>query len=191
MIAAVHGRLWNASQIGKSLGLSYHTVNSYLDFLEGVYLIRRLEAYSANLKKRLVKSPKAYWRDSGLLHSLLGIDHFDQLINQPWVGFSWEGFVIEQILTCLRLNDLTYEAFFFRTVDGYELDLVLIISGKIWSFEIKLSSIPGADELDRLKKTSALIGADKMFLISRTSKEIKGENIISTNLPGAIKYLSS
>ena len=191
MIAAVHGRPWNASQIGKSLSLSYHTVNSYLDFLEGVYLIRRLEAYSTNIKKRLVKSPKVYWRDSGLLHSLLGVNNYDHLINQPWVGFSWEGFVVEQILNCLDLHDLSHEAFYFRTMDGYELDLVILISGKIWAFEIKLSSATGTNDLDRLKKTSAFIEADKMVLISRTKKEIEGKNIISTNLTGIIKYLNS
>ena len=191
MIAAVHGRPWNASQIGKSLSLSYHTVNSYLDFLGGVYLIRRLEAYSTNIKKRLVKSPKVYWRDSGLLHSLLGVNNYDHLINQPWVGFSWEGFVVEQILNCLDLHDLSHEAFYFRTMDGYELDLVILISGKIWAFEIKLSSATGTNDLDRLKKTSALIEADKMVLISRTKKEIEGKNIVSTNLIGIIKYLNS
>ena len=91
----------------------------------------------------------------------------------------------------LRLSDLSHEAFFFRTSDGYELDLVLIVSGKIWTFEIKLSSIPGATEMDMLKKTSDLIGADKMALVSKTSKEIEGKNIISTNLSGIIKYLTS
>ena len=75
-------------------------------------------------------------------------------------------------------------------MDGYELDLVILISGKIWAFEIKLSSAPGTNDLDRLKKTSALIGADKMVLISRTKKEIKGKNIVSTNLPGILTLLN-
>jgi uncharacterized protein len=189
MTSAIHGTQWNASQIGKSMGLSYHTVNSYLDFLEQVYLLRRLQPYYANIKKRLVKSPKVYWRDTGLLHSLLGINNFDQLLNQPWVGHSWEGFVIEQILTCLNSQGRNNEPYFFRTADGYELDLMLILEGKKWAFEIKLTGSPGQTELDRLKKSSEMIGCDLMVLVSRTEKEIKGDGIISTNLPGALKLL--
>jgi predicted AAA+ superfamily ATPase len=189
MTAAVHGNLWNASQIGKSMGLSYHTVNSYLDYLEQVYLLRRLQPYFVNIRKRLVKSPKVYWRDPGLLHSLLGVSNLEQLLNQPWVGFSWEGFIIEQILSCLESQGRNYESYFFRTTDGYELDLILSLEGKKWSFEIKLTGSPGSNELDRLKKTSGIIGADIMVLVSRTEKEIKGEGIISTNLHGVLKLL--
>ncbi len=189
MTSAIHGTQWNASQIGKSMGLSYHTINSYLDFLEQVYLLRRLQPYHANLKKRLVKSPKVYWRDTGLLHSLLGVDNFDQLLNQPWVGHSWEGFVIEQIMTCLDSQGLNYEPYFFRTADGYELDLMLVLKGKKWAFEIKLTGSPGQTELERLKKTSELIGVDMMILISRIEKEIRGDNIISTNLSGTLKLM--
>jgi uncharacterized protein len=189
MTSAIHGIQWNASQIGKSMGLSYHTVNSYLDFLEQVYLLRRLQPYYANIKKRLVKSPKVYWRDTGLLHSLLGVNNFDQLLNQPWVGHSWEGFVIEQFLACLDSQGRNHEPYFFRTMDGYELDLMLILEGKKWAFEIKLTGSPGQAELDRLKKSSEMIGCDLMVLVSRTEKGIKGDGIISTNLPGALKLL--
>jgi uncharacterized protein len=191
MTSATHGSQWNASQIGKSMGLSYHTINSYLDFLEQIYLLRRLQPYHANLKKRLVKSPKVYWRDSGLLHSLLGIGDFDQLINQPWVGHSWEGFVIEQILACLDSQGHNYEPSYFRTADGYELDLLLSLNGKRWAFEIKLTGSPGQKELETLRKTSEMIGADMMILVSRTEKEIKGDGIISTNLPGILKLLKA
>jgi predicted AAA+ superfamily ATPase len=190
MIATVHGNLWNASQVGKSMGLSYHTVNSYLDYLEQVYMIRKLQPYSTNIKKRLVKSPKVYWKDSGLLHSLMGVRNFDQLIIQPWVGFSWEGFVIEQILSCLDSLGRNSQPYFFRTSDGHELDLVLILNGKIWTFEIKLSGSPGRKEMDKLKRTSEMIGADKMVLISRTRKEIRGKHIVSTNLAGILRLMS-
>jgi len=113
------------------------------------------------------------------------------LIIQPWVGSSWEGFVIEQILICLEIQDKNYEASYFRTGDGYELDLVLQIDGEIWAFEIKLSSTPGKRELDGLKKTAEMIGADKMALVSRTKKEIEGTHTISTNIDGILKMLSS
>jgi len=189
MTSAAHGTQWNASQIGKSMGLSYHTINTYLDFLEQVYLLRRLRPYHANIKKRLVKSPKVYWRDTGLLHSLLGVNNFDQLLNQPWVGHSWEGFVIEQILNCLDSQGRNYEPYFFRTTDGYEMDLMLVLEGEKWAFEIKLTGSPRQNDLEGLRKTSEMIAGDRMVLISRTEKEIKGDRIISTNLPGALKLL--
>jgi predicted AAA+ superfamily ATPase len=120
MLAAVHGQAWNASQIGQSLGLSYHTVNGYLDYLEGAFLIRRLPPYHANVGKRLVKSPKVYWRDTGLLHALLGVGEGQALTDHPWVGASWESFVIEQILAALAQQDRAASAFYFRTSDQHE-----------------------------------------------------------------------
>lgn len=189
MLAASNGTVWNASQIGKSMGLSYHTVNAYLNYFEQAYLIRRLQPFYANIRKRLVKSPKVYWRDTGLLHSLQGVTGMDDLIVQPWVGFSWEGFVIEQILTCLEAQGIHSDVYFFRTNDGYELDLLLIRDGKKWAFEIKLSSSPGRDELNRLQKAAEMVGADRKVLISRTRKEIKGRDVISTNLYGVFRLL--
>jgi len=189
MLAESNGNVWNASQIGKSMGLSYHTVNSYLNYLEQAYLIRRLRPFHANIRKRLVKSPKVYWRDTGLLHSLQGVNSSDDLIAQPWVGFSWEGFVIEQILICLEAQGSHYEAYFFRTNDGHELDLFLVLNGKKWGFEIKLSGSPGRDELDRLKKAAEMVGADLKGLISRTRREIEGADVVSTNLYGVLRLL--
>jgi predicted AAA+ superfamily ATPase len=186
MLALSNGTLWNATQIGKSMGLSYHTVNSYLGYLEQTYLIRRLQPFHTNIRKRLVKSPKVYWRDTGLLHALNGVNSSDDLIVQPWVGLSWEGFVIEQILICLETRGSHYEAYFFRTNDGHELDLLLILNGKKWAFEIKLSGSPGRDELDRLKKAADMVGADRKVLISRTRRPIEGADVISTNLYGVL-----
>ena len=189
MLAVSNGTIWNASQIGKSMGLSYHTVNTYLNYLEQAYLIRRLQPFHINIRKRLVKSPKVYWRDTGLLHSLQGVTSSDDLIVQPWVGLSWESFVIEQILICLEAQGTHYEAYFFRTNDGYELDLLLIINGKKWAFEIKLSGFPGRDDLERLQKAAAMVGADKKLLISRTQREIEGTDVVSTNLYGVLRLL--
>ncbi len=117
MLAAVHGQVWNAIQLGKSLGLSYHTVNGYLDFLEGAFLIRHLLPFHANFKKRLVKRPKIYWRDSGVLHALLGVENQESLLKQPWVGASWEGYVVEQALGMLAALGIRYEAWYLRTSD--------------------------------------------------------------------------
>jgi len=191
MLAVGSGTIWNASQVGKSMGLSYHTVNSYLNYLEQAYLIRKLEPFFINIKKRLVKSPKVFWRDTGLLHTLMGIRTMDELIVQPWVGSSWEGWVIEQILVWLQTQGRMYEAYYFRTSDGRELDLVLKLNGKIWALEIKLSSSPGRDDLDRLRKTAALIRADEVALVSRTSKEISGPDVVSTNIKGILKKITS
>jgi len=155
MLAAVHGNTWNASQIGKSLGISYHTVNSFLEYLEQAYLIRRLIPYYRNIKKRLIKSPKIYWRDSGLLHSLFNLGSKKELLVQPWVGLSWEGWVIEQILIFLSTLDLTLDdPSFLRTADGQELDLIIKFLGLTYAIEIKLTSSPGREDIQRLKKTA-------------------------------------
>ncbi|MDY6988443.1 MAG: ATP-binding protein [Thermodesulfobacteriota bacterium] len=189
MLAVGNGNMWNASLMGKSLGIAYHTVNAYLDYLEQAYLIRRLQPFHANIKKRLVKSPKVFWKDSGLLHSLLGIRNIDDLLVQPWVGISWECWVIEQILTCLNVHDIGHEPYYFRTQDGHELDLVLRLFGELWAFEIKLSSVPDKRELDRLTKTAEIIGADTRVLVSRTPEHIEGPQGISTNLAGAVRLI--
>jgi len=190
MLAVGNGTIWRASQVGKSMGLSYHTVNSYLNYLEQAFLIRKLQPYFTNIKKRLIKSPKVFWRDTGLLHALMGVSSIDELIIQPWVGLSWEGWVIEQILIHLMMNDTDYEAYYFRTGDGYELDLVLKIKTKLWAFEIKLTSTPGKEDLDRLNKTADMINVDNRVLLSRTKNEIVGSDTISTNIKGILHILS-
>lgn len=190
MIAACQGLPWNASMIAKSMGLSYHTVNSYLDFLEQAFLIRKLAPYAANIRKRLVKSPKVYWRDSGLLHALMNVNSAEELIAQPWVGVSWEGWVIEQILAALNNRGVSCESFFFRTSDGYELDLVLRIKGELWAFEIKLTTSPRKRDLDRLRKTAAIIGADRSVLVSKLNRTIRGQDAIITGIKGVLKLMA-
>jgi hypothetical protein len=190
MLAAVHGNTWNASQIGKSLGISYHTVNSFLEYLEQAYLIRRLIPYYRNIKKRLIKSPKIYWRDSGLLHSLFNLGSKKELLVQPWVGLSWEGWVIEQILIFLSTLDLTLDdPSFLRTADGQELDLIIKFLGLTYAIEIKLTSSPGREDIQRLKKTAELIGAEKKVLISKTIRPQESEELISTNLRGFLHHI--
>ena len=139
MLAHRHGQLWNASEIGRSLGVSPPTVGTYVDVLTGMFMTRRLEPLHANLGKRLVKSPKLYVRDSGLLHTLLGITDHDALQGHPVVGASWEGFLIEQILA----RDAFTDGCFYRTAAGAELDLVVRRSdGSRVAFEMKYSATP-------------------------------------------------
>jgi uncharacterized protein len=137
MIANLQGTPVNASRLAQALEVSAQSITRYVDLLVDLLLIRRLPAYAANTSKRLVKAPKVYVRDSGLLHALLGIDHFDKLMGHPVVGESWEGFVVEAVLNALpwRTN-----AFYYRTQVGAEVDLVLEHGdGTLWAIEIKRS----------------------------------------------------
>lgn len=189
IVAAVHGQVWNASQVGQSLGLSYQTVNSYLDYLAGAFLIRRLQPYHANIRKRLVKRPKVYWRDTGLLHALLRVPDRRALLVQPWVGASWEGFVIEQVLGELSSRGRNFEAYYFRTSDQYELDLVLDLGTERWAVEVKLSASPAPADMGRLDKAAAMIGASRRFLVSQVSRSTGDEERASCNLAGLIERL--
>jgi len=139
LVANAQGSTLNLSELGGPLGVSYHTVAAALDVLEGVFLVRRLPPFVANIGKRLVKSPKVYVRDTGILHSLLGMGwtRASQLAH-PKVGASWETFCIEQLVSHAALVDPASEAFFFRTQSGVEVDLLLRLRGELVAFEIKL-----------------------------------------------------
>lgn len=168
MLAAVHGGVVNLSKLGQSLGLTHPTINSYLHFLEGAYLIRLLPPFEANLKKRLVKSPRLYWRDTGLLHALLGLRSSDDLFSAPWVGASWEGWVLEQIISIRRIRGEQFAPHFFRTHDGLEVDLVIEKGNLLELIEIKLTTAPSLDDFASLTKAAGLLGATRTVLISRT-----------------------
>ena len=141
MLAHSQGGLLNMAQLASNLAMSAPTVSQYIDVLTRLLLVRRLTPYSANTRKRLVRSPKIYVRDSGLLHALLGIKQFHDLVGPPIVGASWEGFVIENLLSDAYPRT---RASFYRTSAGAELDLVLEIPGFQWpiAIEIKRSLTP-------------------------------------------------
>ena len=140
MLAHSHGQLWNGNKIAGSLGVSAPTVRHYLDILEDTFVVRRLQPYHAKVKKRLIKSPKIYIRDSGLLHTLLRIGNLDDLQGHPALGSTWEGFVIEQILSLLPNYR---EVYFYRTNAGAEIDLVIFDKkNKPVAIEIKYSMSP-------------------------------------------------
>jgi len=138
MTAHYSGGIWNSSEIGRSLGEAHTTARRHLDALAGALVVRVLEPWYANVGKRLVKSPKVYIRDSGLLHTLLGIGERRQLEGHPVVGGSWEGFVIEQLLA--RLPKAS--AYYWRTQAGAELDLLLFLKGRRIGIEIKRADAP-------------------------------------------------
>jgi predicted AAA+ superfamily ATPase len=191
MLALHHGQILNATQMGGSLGVSYHTIQNYLGFLRGAYLIRILEPYHANLKKRLLKSPKIYWRDSGLLHSLLGLENKADLFSQPWVGQSWEGWVIEQIHNMLTTRGVRFESSYFRTQDGLEADLVLKFNKTTIVVEIKLTTAPDVRDFDKLRRIGRLVHATHLCLISRTAKSQIGSNELSCHLWDFLEWIEN
>jgi len=138
MCAHVHGQLLNSSKLGESLGVSHHTIRSYLDILDHTFIMRVLQPYETNLKKRLVKSPKIYIRDSGLLHALLGIETHNDLLGHPVYGTSWEGFVLENIIASLP----RWRPYFYRTAAGTEMDLILEKGQHRIAVECKASTAP-------------------------------------------------
>ena len=138
MLAHYHGQIWNAADPARSLGVSEGAVRRYLDLLTGAYYIRQLAPWHENIGKRQVKSPKIYWRDSGLLHQLLGIADQDALLAHPRCGASWEGFVLETMLRRLQPD----EAYFWATHTGAELDALLIKDGVRLGLEIKRADAP-------------------------------------------------
>ncbi len=140
MLAHYHGQIFNASEIGTSLGINYKTSQHYLDILESTFMVRRLSPWIANIRKRQIKAPKVYFTDSGLLHSLLGIDTHQELLGHPKLGASWEGFAMEQIIRSEKADKES--CFYWRTQDGAELDLLILKNGKIHGFEFKYSSKP-------------------------------------------------
>ena len=138
MLAHQQGQLLNSSQIGKALGFSHTSIRNYLDLMEQAFIIRRLPPLIPNLKKRLIKSPKIYLRDAGLLHALLEIETFNQLLGHPVLGNSWEGFVIENLLAALP----DWQAAFYRTSSGNEIDLILRKRQHTVAIEIKANTAP-------------------------------------------------
>lgn len=139
MLAHCHGGLLNSSDLGRSMGVSYHTVTSYLDLLEGHFLIRRLPPYHVNIGKRLVKAPKIYIRDTGILHYFLGISAERNLLESPKRGNSWEGLMIEQIIALEQHQRAGSNFFFYRTHAGAEIDLLIIRGEERIGFEFKSS----------------------------------------------------
>jgi len=138
MLAHYHGQTWNASELSRSLGLSDKTVRGYLDLLTGAFMVRQVQPWFENLGKRQVKAPKLYFRDTGLLHHLLGIPDHRTLLGHPKVGASWEGFALEQVLRAFRVD----QPYFWATHGGAELDLLFQHKGRRLGFEMKLTDAP-------------------------------------------------
>ena len=138
MLAHCHGQTWNASELARSMDVRERNVNHYRDLLAGAFMVRVLPPWFENLGKRLIKSPRVYLRDTGILHYLLGLKSVSELAMHPRYGASWEGFALEQTLIAHGAR----EAYFYRTQRGAELDLLLLRRGRRWGFEFKCTDAP-------------------------------------------------
>lgn len=138
MLAHSHGQIWNAAPFATSLGISEPTVRRYLDILTGLFMVRQIQPWYANIKKRQVKSPKVYIRDTGVLNSLLGLKTEAEILRHPSCGASWEGYVIEEVIHLVEPDDVYYWA----TYNGAEIDLVFFKGGRMYGVEIKRADAP-------------------------------------------------
>ena len=173
MVAHYHGQVWNASELARSMGLSGKTVRSYLDILSGTFMVRQVQPWYENIGKRQVKAPKVYLRDTGLLHSLLGINGRQGLLGHPRIGASWEGFAIEQTLKSLKPS----EAFFWATYSGAEVDLFLLHGGKRYAFEMKFNEAP---KITRSMRVAIdCLGLDHLFVVYPGIHAYPADNRIS------------
>jgi predicted AAA+ superfamily ATPase len=161
MAAHYHGQTWNSSAIAKSLDISHTTARSYLDILTDSYVMRQLPPYVTNLGKRVVKAPKVYLRDSGLLHSLLQIETLADLQSNPRYGASWEGFALEQLCSVLDLE--ADGIYFWGTHGGAEMDLIVEHGGKRYGFEFKVTEKPGVTHSMTIARTD--LGLEKVYLV--------------------------
>jgi hypothetical protein len=180
MLAHYHGQTWNAAEPARALGVSESTVRRYLDLLTDALMIRQLQPWHANLRKRQVKAPKVYVRDTGLLHHLLGIDTAKALVSHPKLGASWEGFVIEQILMTEPHDD----AYFWATHQGAEIDLILRRGNRLLGLECKRTDAPRLTPSIRiahadlgLERIAVIYPGNKRFPLSDNVEAISLEEL--------------
>lgn len=187
MLAHLQGGLLNVAQLGRNLGVDTKTASSYIDLMVDLLLVRRLPAFHANVGKRLVRSPKVYVRDSGLVHALLGIEDKDALLSSPIVGPSWEGFVIEQLLSVAPEG---VEGHFYRTSGGAEVDLVLTFPDqRLWTVEIKRSLKPQPEK--GFHHANADLNPERRFVVYPGSEAFPlGDGIQATPLHRLAKTLA-
>lgn len=184
LLASTQGALLNAQQFGRAIDVDRKTITHYINFLEGAFIIRILQPWYKNLKKRLVKSPKVYIRDTGVLHSLLGLDSYESILNHIIVGNSWEGFVIEQIINSYEEER---QFWFYRTHQGAECDLLIEKNGEVLAaIEIKFGTSPSVSKGFHISMEDT--GAKQGFIIGNGEETYKiEEKITVTNLNHFVK----
>lgn len=187
MLAHEQGQLLNATRLATALAISGQTVTRYIDLLCDLMLVRRLPPWSGNVGKRLVRSPKVYVRDSGLVHALLGLGTLDDVLGHPVAGGSWEGWIIENLLSVLPLGG---HAFFYRSSAGAELDLVLELPrGERWAIEIKRSTAPSLTQGFHI--ATADVGATARFVVYAGAEDYPmGDGIEAVSLTSMLQRLT-
>lgn len=161
MLAHYHGQVWNSSEFARSFGVSHPTVRKYLDVLTGAFVVRQLHPWAENVGKRIVKSPKVYLADSGLLHTLLGLTTPADVLRHPKLGASWEGFMLEQVIRLVRAH--REECFFWATHGGAELDLLVVRGQRRWGFEFKRTDAPGVTP--SMRSAIETLGLDQLEVV--------------------------
>ncbi len=185
MIAHLHGGTLNAAELGRALSLDQKTASHYVDVLVGTFLVRRLPPWFTNTKKRLVKAPKVYVRDSGILHALLGLRGGTEVMSHPRFGLSWEGFAIEHVIGLLQAER---EACFWGTHSGAELDLVVPRGGKLYGFECKFADAPAATK--SMHEAREELSLEKLFVVYPGQRSFElGERIVAVPLGGLAAVL--
>lgn len=187
MLAHYHGQIFNASEIGKSLEVSDHTAQRYLDLLSGTFMVRQLRPWYYNTKKRIIKRPKIYFRDSGILHALLSLEEKRDVLSHPKLGASWEGFALEEAIKMIRLKE--DEAFFWGVHSAAELDLVFEKKGKLYGIEVKYTQAPFLTPSMRF--ALAQLSLKHLWVIYPGKEEYPlGRNVTVIPLAGAGKKFS-
>jgi predicted AAA+ superfamily ATPase len=187
MLAILNGNILNMSNLSRSLGVTQPTIARYLDILEGGFIIRRLEPYYINAKKRVVKSPKIYIRDSGVLHNILNIKNYDELISNPAIGASWEGYVVEELYR--KYYNKGWRFYFYRTHKGAEADLLAITeNGEKICIEIKFSESAAISR--GFYETIEDIKANRSYVVVlKGIKTPKKKGVILYNIKEALKEI--
>ena len=175
MLTHVHGSMLNMSNLAVSLGVSSHQIRHYTEILAGTFMVRLMPPWFENIHKRQVKTPKIFFRDSGLLLTLLGIHTEKELLMHPHLGAIWEGFALEQVIQSLRVRP--EESFFWRTQDGAEVDLLVFKEGKRLGFEFKFSDSPKTTK--SMHSALADLKLDHLFVIYPGKREIPLKDNIS------------
>ncbi len=173
MIAHYHAQIWNSAQLARSLGVSENTARNYLDILAGAYMVRVLPPWFENVRKRQIKSPKVFLRDTGILHALLQLRSLSDLQAHPKLGASWEGFAVEQVASLLQARDLC----FWATHGGAELDLLLTVGGKRYGFEFKYADAPARTRSMLIARQD--LGLERLWVIYPGTQEYALDESIS------------
>jgi predicted AAA+ superfamily ATPase len=182
MLAHYHGQLWNGAELARAFGVSATTVRRYLDILTSALVINQLPPWHANISKRQVKSPKVYLADSGILHTLLGVEDREDLEGHPLIGASWEGFVLHEVRT--RLGARPEECFFWGTYSGAEIDLLVVRGRHRYGFEVKRTTSPAltrslhaAFESLQLDRLDVIHAGDSSFTLGERARAVAVRNL--------------